>query len=365
MSPGKPDRIFLASTVLLLVAGLLVLASASSVISNDRFGHPYGYVARQALLGFLGGAAGFLIAYRIPYQRWRTSAPVLLFIALILLGLVFVPGLGVSLGGARRWLHIGSFSVQPAEFLKLALIFYLAAWFSKRPVATRSLGEGPFPFIIVLGVVGALLALQPDVGTFGVILATSITMYFVSGGKVRHLLLTGGVVLAALALLIPLAPYRLGRITTFLNPQFDPQGIGYQLRQSLIAIGSGGTTGLGLGYSLQKHYYVPETFGDAIFAILAEEVGLIGVLSFLVLLGIFLFRTLRIARRAPDEFGQLVAAGVAAWIGFQSFINIGATTGIVPFTGIPLPFVSYGGTALMFVLVAAGVVANISRQGRQ
>lgn len=339
-----------------------MVASASSVLSQDRFGHPYVYLIRQALFGLGGGIAGFFIGFLVPYRRWQQAAPYLLFLNLILLLLVFVPRVGFGYGGATRWIRLGPLSIQPSEMLKLTLIFYLAAWLAKRKKTIRSVAEGPLPFLVVVGVVGALLALQPDIGTLGVVVATGLAMYFVAGGTLTHVALMVGIMVAGLAALIRLAPYRMQRLMTFLNPDLDPQGIGYQLHQALIAIGSGGITGLGFGYSRQKYYYLPEAFGDSVFAILAEEVGLIGVCIFFLLVGFLVMRGLMIARRAPDEYGRLVAVGIVAWIGAQTFINVGAASGVVPFTGVPLPFVSYGGTSLTLVLTAVGILANISRR---
>jgi cell division protein FtsW len=361
---AKADSLLIISAVALTLFGLLMLASASSVISQDRFGHPYLYLIRQALLGVGGGAIGFLIGHRIAYRRWQTMAALLLLVSLVLMGLVFLPQTGFGYGGAKRWIRIGSFSLQPAELLKLSLIFYLAAWLAKRKKEIRSAMEGPAPFLTVLGVIGVLLALQPDIGTLGVIILTGGAMYFVAGGRLLHMAVIIMLVLAAVAVLIWLAPYRLNRVITFLNPEADPQGIGYQLRQSLIAIGSGGTTGLGIGFSRQKYYYLPEAFGDSIFAIMAEEIGFAGIALFLSMLALLLGRGLMIAKRAPDEFGRLTAVGITSWIGFQSLINMGAVSGLVPFTGVPLPFISYGGTSLALLLTAVGILTNISKSSK-
>lgn len=358
----RPDRTLLMSAGLLTVFGLMMLQSASFVISLDRFGSPYVYLARQALFGVGIGLVGFLVFYSIPYQRWERLAPVFLFVSLILMGLVFVPGLGFGYGGAQRWIHIGSISIQPSEILKLGLILYLAAWFSTRSVAMRPPKEGLMPFLIVMSVIGLLVMLQPDMGTLGVIVLIGVAMCFVGGGRLKHIGLMGLLLMLAFAALVAVAPYRMSRVTTFLNPHEDVQGSGYQLRQSLIAISTGGITGMGLGYSRQKHYYVPETFGDTIFAVLAEELGLIGVIAFFTVLGTLLFRGLIIARHASDQFGRLVAAGIVSWIGFQSFINVGATAGVIPFTGIPLPFISYGSTSLAMIVTAVGLLANISKR---
>lgn len=361
---AKVDSLLVISVITLTLFGLLMLASASAVISQDRFGHPYVYVLRQALFGISGGVLAFLLVSRIAYQRWQRIAPLFLLVSLVLMAFVFLPQTGFGYGGARRWIHIGSFSLQPAELLKLSLVFYLAAWLAKRKKEIRSAVEGPLPFLIVLGVIGILLVLQPDIGTLGVIILTGGAMYFVAGGRVLHMAVIVMLVLAAIAVLIWFAPYRLARVVTFLNPEADPQGIGYQLRQSLIAIGSGGATGLGIGFSRQKYYYLPEAFGDSIFAVMAEEIGFAGVALFLLVLGTLLARGFMVAKRAPDEFGRLTAVGITSWIGFQSLINMGAVSGVVPFTGVPLPFISYGGTSLAFLLAAVGVLTNISKSSK-
>lgn len=361
---GKTDSLLITSAIVLTLFGLLMLASASSVISQDRFGHPYVYVLRQALFGVSGGIFGFFLAYRIGYRRWQSIAPLPLLVSLVLMALVFLPQTGFGYGGARRWIHLGSFSLQPAELLKLSLIFYLAAWLAKRKKEIRSALEGTVPFLVVLGVIGILLVLQPDIGTLGVVILTGGAMYFVAGGRLLHMVVIVMLVLAVVAVLIWFAPYRLARVITFLYPETDPQGIGYQLRQSLIAIGSGGTTGLGIGFSRQKYYYLPEAFGDSIFAIMAEEIGFVGVTLFLIVLGTLLTRGLIVAKRAPDEFGRLTALGITSWIGFQSLINMGAVSGVVPFTGVPLPFISYGGTSLALLLTAVGVLTSISKSSK-
>lgn len=364
MSTHKSDRTFAITLVALVVFGLIMLSSASAVMSYQNFGQNYYYFFRQLLLGGVLGFIGFIIASKIDFHQWRKYSPILVVVTLVLLILVFVPGLSLEYGGARRWLHIGAFTMQPAEMAKLTFLLYLAGWLEKRRKNVHDFQSSFMPFLAILGILGLLVIAQPDVGTLSIIVISAITMYFVAGASIKHLalLLAGGALL--FLLLIKIAPYRTARLTVFLNPDIDPQGIGYQINQSLLAVGSGGLFGQGLGKSIQKYNYLPEAAGDSIFAVIAEELGFLRVLVLLILFGILTYRGYRIARKAPDFFGKLVATGIVSWIVFQALFNIAAMLAIVPLTGVPLPFVSYGGTALMFALIGMGIVLNISKQTR-
>ncbi len=307
------------------------------------------------------GIAGFLFFQAFPYYLLKKFAVIFLLINIVLMVLVFIPSVGYEFNGAQRWINIKGFSFQPSEFLKLTLIIYLAALFENKRQEVKKFWTGLVPFTVIVGVVALLLILQPDIGTLGVISLAAIVLYFIAGAKIRHLLALTLVGLAGLILVIKMAPYRLARIAAFLDVTNDPLGISYQINQALIAIGSGGFFGAGLGYSRQKFNYLPEPIGDSVFAIAAEEMGFVGAFIIIFLFVLFAWRGYKIARKAPDMFGRLLASGIVSYIIIQAFINIGAISGLIPLTGIPLPFISYGGTAIVTALSAAGIVINISK----
>ncbi len=357
----QPDYIYLGIILVMLIVGLVMLSSAGSVLGFQRFGDSYYFLKKQALAAGLGLIA-FFVGLHIDYHFWRRWAVPLMMATIILLILVFIPGLGPSLLGARRWLSLGPALFQPSEVAKLTFILYLAAWFEQREHIIGTFREGLVPFLTTLAVVAGLILLQPDLGTTLIIILISVSLYFVAGGSLKHLtgLALVGTILIALA--IQLAPYRTQRLTVFLNPGIDPQGKGYHIQQAWLAIGSGGWFGLGLGHSRQKFNYLPEPAGDSIFAIMAEELGFAFVVLFILSWLTLTLRGLRIGRLAPDRFGQLVAVGITVWLGFQAFLNIGALSGLLPLTGIPLPLMSNGGSALIVTLGAIGLLMNISRQ---
>lgn len=355
------DRKLFFAILILLGIGLLMIASAGVSYGMARFNDAY-YFFKQQLLGLGIGLLFLFIFQRIDYHIWRRFVVPIFFIALGLLVLVFIPGFGTKVYGAARWVQFGPISFQPSEVMKLSIILYLAAWLSnKDKMRTADFFEGLVPFLAILSVVSFLIIKQPDTGTLGLILAIALAIFFASGANISHIfaLLLGG--LAFLAILIKVAPYRMQRFFVYLNPEYDPQGFGYQITQALLAIGSGGIFGMGLGQSRQKFNYLPEPVTDSIFAILGEEFGLVGAI---VVIALFLFvawRGFAIASRAPDQFGKLVAVGIVSWIVFQAFINMMAISGIIPLTGIPLPFISYGGTSLAVLLAAVGILLNISK----
>lgn len=354
------DYPFLTITLILFVLGLLIMSSASTVISDKNFGTIYGYTLRHIVYGAIGLAALFLSS-RISYKVWKKLALPIMTLALLLLALVFFPPIGIAHGGASRWLNFGLFTFQPSEALKVSFILYISSWLSKKRDEDKGMLNGLLPFSIMLGIVSVFLILEPDIGTLVVIAFTAMILYFLGGGKVMQiatLLLLG---LSGIFVLAELAPYRMQRFLVFLNPSLDPSGIGYHLNQALIAIGSGGFWGRGFGQSLQKYNYLPEPIGDSIFAIVAEEFGFLGAVVLSGLFLFFLWRAISIARRAPDMFSKLAASGIAASVAFQAFINMAAISGLLPLTGIPLPFISYGGTALVITLFGAGIILNISR----
>lgn len=359
---GVPSDRWLKLVVFTLVGiGLLTIASAGVSYGNIRFGDPY-YFFKEQLIGLAVGTVLLLLTERIPYQLWKRFVVPLFVVALVLLILVFVPGFGTTVYGAARWVDLGLFSFQPSEIMKIAIIFYLAAWLSRRGArTTEDFYEGFIPFFIVLSVVGFLIIKQPDTGTLGLIFCIALAIFFASGANLRHIAGLIALGFMALFVLIKVAPYRMQRFLVFLNPEHDPLGAGYQITQAFLAIGTGGWFGVGLGHSRQKFNYLPEPVTDSIFAVLAEETGLLGGALVVALFLFFLWRGIPVARHAPDKFGELLAVGIIAWVVCQAFINIAAITGLIPLTGIPLPFISFGGTSLAVLMAAVGVLLNISR----
>lgn len=357
------DPVFLIVIIGLVVFGIIMLTSASSALGQYEHNDSFYYVKRQILNGVLLGGAAFVFMSRVDYRVWKKNAFPLLVVSIILLLLVFSP-FGVSALGAKRWVDIFGFNFQPSELVKLTFILYLAAWFEKKGRNIEDPTYGFSPFMALLGALVLIIAgAQKDLGTMTVIAAIAIAMYFVAGAPMKHMgmIIISGVL--GFITLIAVAPYRIARLMTFLKPeQADIQGEGYHIWQALIAIGSGGFFGVGLGHSLQKYSYVPEVATDSIFAIISEELGFLFSVGIIAMYMVLLWRMFHIARHAADLFGKYVVVGVAVWIGFQACVNIGAMLSIWPLTGIPLPFISYGSTSLIMLLGAAGLVANISRK---
>lgn len=357
-----PDYVFIGVIALLTIFGLVMLASATAAVGFEKFGDTYYFLKRQLLFGFLPGIIVFFLCLRVPYGAFRKARVVIFLAALALLVLVLVPGIGASFGRTQSWLSFGGFSLQPAELAKIGLILFLAGWLDeRRDGAIQTIRYGLVPFLGIMGVIAVLLALQPDVGTLAVILATGFALLIVAGARWKHVaaLIVLGIV--AFGALVMAAPYRVERLTTFLHPELDPQGAGYQINQAFLAIGTGGWFGVGLGHSRQKFQYLPEVASDSIFAVIAEELGFVAAGALVLLLVVIWLRMLRIARAAPDAFGRFAVFGIATWFMAQAWLNIGAMVGLLPLTGLPLPFVSHGGTALLAALAGAGMVARISQ----
>lgn len=360
------DKTFLALLGGLVLLGLVLLASASGPMGFVKFHDSYYLLKHQIIFGLLPGVIGFIVASRLPHVIFRKFAGLMLLISIGLLLSVFIPGLGTDLGTfAKQWIAIGTFTFQPSELVKLTFLFYIAAWMEKRTESElRDIHSGLIPFVIVLSVVMGILLLQHDTGTMGIIVAMALGVYFVAGAPLRYFAAFGGVGVIFMGLLLKFSSYRYARLVTFLHPELDPEGAGYHINQALLAVGSGGFFGRGYGHSLQKFQYLPEVAGDSIFAVIAEELGFLLTTAFLVLYVVFLQRGFRIASQASDAFGRYFATGVMCWIGAQALVNIGAMLGILPITGVPLPLVSYGGTALAVTLTALGVVANVSQHAK-
>ncbi|MBI4714257.1 putative lipid II flippase FtsW [Candidatus Uhrbacteria bacterium] len=371
MTPRLHDSSQIDFPLLLIVAtiiifGLIMLLSASSPIGYEQFSDSYYFIKHQIIFGLIPGIAAMFLFAKISYTFWQKHAWNLLILSVVLLVLVFIPGISAGIGTAHSWISIGGyFSVQPSEIVKLTFLFYLAAWLGQRDErGVRDIHSGFLPFVGVLGTIMILMLLQPDVGTLAVITAMSLVVYFVAGAPIAYVVgfITAGI--AGLAILIKAAPYRAARFTTFLNPELDPQGIGYHINQALLAIGSGGFFGLGYGHSRQKFQYLPEVAADSIFAIIGEELGFVVSLLVIGLFLVLFWRLLRIASRAPDKFSKYVVIGVASWITIQAFVNIGSMVALMPMTGVPLPFISYGGTSLAISMAAIGVVLSVSRSSK-
>lgn len=340
-----------------------MLTSASSAVGHQKFADNYFYIKKQLLFGVLPGLFLFFLLVKIDYHLLKKLSLPFFIASVILLVLVFIPSLGTNLGTTSlSWIKIGGFSFQPSEIAKFALIIFMAAYLSSRGKELLDFKKG-FLGILGIGLIPiALVVLEPDIGTASILFILLFGILFVGGVRWPYLIGLGVAAVAAFLLLIAVSPYRMQRFMTFMHPELDPQGIGYQINQSFLAIGSGGWWGRGLGHSLQKFQYLPEVHADSIFAIIAEEMGFVFVFGFVALLVFIVSRGLIVAKKAPDEFGRMLASGIIIWLVCQSFLNIGAMAGILPLTGIPLPFVSHGGTALMVAMGAVGVLINISKQ---
>ena len=355
------DYIFLAITTVLVVAGLFAFFSASLGVLARSESEFYQILISQIALGLVGGGVLLFACMRIPYTYWRKHAGKLLIAGILFTALVFVPHLGFTHGGARRWISILGVSFQPVEFLKIAFIIYFAAWLSWTKKKVDNPLFGILPLLAILGVMAGVLLFQPDTKSLILMSATGLAMLFLSGTPWKHLLGFGAIVVSVFLLLAFSTPYLRSRVSTFLHPSSDPTGSSYQLQQGLIAIGSGQVRGRGFGQSIQKFNYLPEPQGDSIFAIIGEEFGFIGCVIIVSLYMLFAMRGLWIARRSPDVFSGLLASGLVILITLQVFMNIASITGLFPLTGVPLVFMSQGGTSLALSLAAVGIVLGISK----
>lgn len=358
---GKFDTYFFGIVLLITVIGLFSFVSASLGIlakSETKF---YGVLFNQMVLGFVGGWTGLWLTTKIPYPFWRKYAFFIFLGTLLLTLAVFIPNFGFSHGGARRWVGIGPVSFQPAELLKIGFLIFFAGWLAWARKKKQEYKYKILPLLGFLALIAAVLLNQPDTKSLLLITAASISMLFVSGVSWKKIILIGLLGVGAIVVIAFARPYVMQRIKTYINPTVDVRGSSYQLQQSLIAIGSGGYFGRGLGQSVQKFSYLPEAQGDSVFAVFGEEFGFLGT-SILVILYIFLaVRGYKIAMRAPDSFGQYLVVGIITLLIAQSFLNIASLVGLFPLTGVPLVFISHGGTSLFIALAAAGIVLNVSR----
>jgi cell division protein FtsW len=352
----------LTVSVVLICIGIVMIYSSSSIYAWERYGDSFYFLKRH--LSFL--AIGLLLAFLamvIDYRWLKKYSHWLVWIALFLLVLVLIPGMGREVSGARRWFRFKFISFQPSEFANLALIIYIADFISRKEDKIKMLVAGFIPAMCMLGVVALLILLQPDLGTIIALGSVVLIMLYVGGARGRHILTLLLCSLPALYFLVFSVPYRRARILAFLNPWLDPKGIGFQIIQSQIAIGSGGLFGRGLGHSQQKLFYLPAAHTDFIFSIIGEELGLLGTLGVIALFMIFIQQGLKIIKNAQNRFGYFLALGLVLMISLKAIINIGVSCGVFPTKGLPLPFISYGGSALIFDMISLGILINIARCG--
>lgn len=356
---GRPDFLLLFMTILLVGFGLIMIFSASSPIATIKHDSPWHYVMKQGVFALIGLFVMFIFM-GIPYTWLRKVAPILLLFSMITL--VLVLGIGTNINGAKRWFVLGGFNIQPAEFTKLTIIIYMASLVSRKGERIRDFRRGLLPILIMVGMVMFLILKQPDFGTVLILFFIALTILIIGGVDLRHLFLLSLVLIPVFVYLAVSQSYRLQRITSFLSPMDNALGSGYQLIQSLYALGHGGITGTGLGQSVQKLFYLPEAHTDFIFAVIGEEFGFVGTLLLMIGYFIFIWRGYIAAIRCGDPFGMMLGVGIVMMIFIQFVLNIGAVTGILPITGLPLPFISYGGSSLILCLASTGILLRISRE---
>jgi len=362
MKKNSIDKFFLWIVVTLVIIGLITFTSASLGIYAKNEAKFYGVIMSQFLFGFGGGLIALFVGLKTPYKILKKYSLILFVLSIILTALVLVPGIGQSHGGARRWIDIFGYSFQPVEFLKIGFIIYFAAWLSWAKEKVRDPLFSILPLMVMMGTIAGVLLKQPDTKSIILMTITALVMLFVSGTPMKYILGIFGVAIIAFVILISFKPYLKERVNTFLRPNENGQGSSYQIQQSLIAIGSGGLWGRGLGQSIQKFNYLPEPQGDSIFAVIGEELGFIGCFIIICLYLVFALRGYRIAiRNAADSFGKLLVIGFVTIITAQSFMNIASITGVFPLTGVPLVFISHGGTALLLSMGMVGIILNISK----
>jgi cell division protein FtsW len=360
-SRAKSDKLFLFVSLTLVVLGFSIFSSAALGLLARESSNYSSVAFSQTVLGLCLGFVALVAASNINFKIWRKLAFYILILAIVLNLLIFIPGLGVTHGGATRWLSVAGVSFQPSELLKFAFIIYFAGWCASVKDKVKTFKFGLAPLLVLYGIVGFLLMLQPDTDTYFIIVISGIAILMAAGGRWKHFFVLIVLGICMLGVIAFAKPHVMRRITTFFNPQVNALDASYQVRQSLIAIGSGGVFGRGFGQSVQKFTYLPEATGDSIFAVVGEEFGFVGSVVLLGLFATFTIRGLKIASRVPDVFGRLTIVGIVIMIISQSFVNMGAMLGVVPLSGITLPFVSQGGTSLFATLFEVGVILSISK----
>lgn len=359
----KFDLLLFITIITISLFGIIMIYSASYIWAEYKFNDPFKFVKHQGLF-FIIGIIMMLITSKIPYKVYFEKANTLLLISIILLILVIIPGIGTVRNGSRSWFGIGSFGIQPSEFAKLTLIIFTSKYLTKNEKNLKYIKKGVLPILGIVILVFGLIMLQPDFGTGMIILVSIIGLLFVSGVDFKFFIRLGLIGLIGIVLLIAIAPYRLERILSFLNPWSDPLGSGFQIIQSLYAIGPGGLFGQGFMNSRQKHFYLPEPQTDFIFSIISEEFGFLGILIVAALFTIIIFKGFKIAQNSGDKFAKFLAFGITFGLAFQAILNLMVVVGLIPVTGVTLPFLSYGGSSLLITLISMGVLLNISRYQR-
>lgn len=357
----KEGKLLLFAVVLISLFGALMIYSSSYVWADYKFNDPYKYLKSQGIFLILGYIIMYIVS-KYPYQNYKKLSNIIFGICLTMLALVLIPGIGTVRNGSRSWFGLGGFGIQPSEFTKLGLIIFTSKYLSNNEKTLKNIKKGIFPILEVLLLIFGLIMLEPDFGTGVVIVMTIIVLLFVSGVKMNFFIKIGILGLIGVIILIIIAPYRMKRIVSFLNPWSDPLGSGFQIIQSLYAIGPGGLLGLGLGNSIQKHFYLPEPQTDFIFSIISEEFGFMGVLIVSTLFILIITSGFKIAMKCEDKFGKYLAFGITFGLAFQALLNLMVVTGLIPVTGVTLPFLSYGGSSLLISLIGMGVLLNISKQ---
>lgn len=356
----KPDPWLFGCAVVLITVGVVMVYSASAIVAADRFQDPHFFLKKQLIWVALGFGC-LWAAMAVDYRRWERAVVPLLALALALLVLVLIPPLGQEINGTRRWFRWGAISFQPAELAKLALVLYLAFFFAARRRPLVSFRADYLPPLLVTGAMAGLVLLQPDLGSSLTLLALVFGLLYLAGARATQMGFVGALAIPLVALAIAVAPYRWKRIVTFIDPWADPSGGGFQIIQSYLALGSGGWFGLGLGESKQKLFYLPEPHTDFIVAVIGEELGLAGTFAVVGLFAVLIWRGLRVGLRAPDSFGAYLALGLTLLLASQTLVNVGVVTGLLPTKGLPLPFISAGGSSILTTMVATGVLLNISQ----
>ncbi len=355
-----PDYAIVVCVFLLVIIGLAMLTSASSDRGQSLFQDSYYYLKHQIIYGLIPGIVLFLIASKMYYRNLQRFATPLLMLTFLLLLCVFTP-LGIRSGGATRWLQLGPIAFQPSEFLKVTFIAYIASWLSLKSARSQKFWTGYVPFLMILGITSGLLIFQPTTSVAAILTITALILYFAGGAQLRYIFGTFLVGILSLFLLAYITPYRMQRVMTFIHPESNSQGSSYQINQALIAIGSGGLWGVGYGQSTAKLHSLPQPIDDSIFAVIAEELGFAGSTFIILLFVILALRSFILAKRAPDKFGQLLLIGFGSLIAIQAAVHIASISGVIPLTGVPLPFISYGGTALAVFMGISGIMVNISK----
>ena len=357
----KKERILLIIAVVLLnLFGLIMIYSASNIWSEYKFNDPYKYLKSQGLFLIISYITLFIVS-KVPYVEYKKKANVIFLVCVILLVLVLIPGVGSVRNGSRSWFGIGGFGIQPSEFTKLGLIIFTSKYLSNNSKEIRDIKKGVLPILGILLLIFGLIMLEPDFGTGVVIVMTIVVLLFTSGVKMNFFIKIGVLGLIGVVALIIIAPYRMQRIVSFINPWNDPLGSGFQIIQSLYAIGPGGLLGLGFGNSVQKHFYLPEPQTDFIFSIISEEFGFMGVLLVSILFITIIYSGFKIAMKCEDLFGKYLAFGITFGLAFQTMLNLMVVVGLIPVTGVTLPFLSYGGSSLLITMCGMGILLNISK----